>query len=45
MATNSNWTVVFEDKIIIKQTGDAAGTHYVIDDNAFWSNSSFLLPS
>ena len=41
MTTNANWTVVFEDKTIIKQTGDAAGTHYVIDDDAFWSNSSF----
>jgi hypothetical protein len=26
MATNSNWTVVFDDKLIIKQKGDAAGT-------------------
>jgi hypothetical protein len=25
MATNSNWTVVFDDKLIIKQKGDAAG--------------------
>jgi hypothetical protein len=24
MATNGNWTVVFEDKMIIKQTGDAS---------------------
>jgi hypothetical protein len=22
MATNSNWTVVFDDKLIIKQKGD-----------------------
>ncbi len=29
MATNSNWTVVFEDKLIIKQTGDGAGNGYV----------------
>jgi len=41
MATNSNWTVVFEDKLIIKQKGDAAGTGYVINDNAFWSQSKF----
>jgi len=41
MATNSNWTVVFDDKLIIKQKGDAAGTGYKIDDNAFWSQSKF----
>ena len=41
MATNANWTVVFEDKIIIKQSGDAAGTSYNIEDNAFWSDSKF----
>jgi len=41
MATNSNWTVVFEDKLIIKQKGDAAGTGYVINDDAFWSQSKF----
>ena len=36
MATNANWTVVFDDKIIIKQSGDAAGTEHVISDNDFW---------
>jgi hypothetical protein len=41
MATNSNWTVVFEDKIIIKQSGDAAGTSYVISDDSFWSDSKW----
>ena len=41
MATNANWTIVFDDKIIIKQSGDAAGTSYIIDDNAFWSDSKF----
>jgi len=41
MATNSNWTVVFDDKIIIKQKGDAAGIGYVVNDNAFWSQSKF----
>ena len=40
MATNSNWTVVFEDKLIIKQTGDGAG-QYVIDDDTFWGQSKF----
>jgi hypothetical protein len=42
MATNSNWTVVFDDKLIIKQKGDAAGTGYNISDDAFWSQSKFL---
>jgi hypothetical protein len=41
MATNSNWTVVFDDKLIIKQKGDAAGTGYKITDDAFWSQSKF----
>ena len=41
MATNANWTVVFDDKMIIKQTGDAAGTSYTIDDDSFWSQSKF----
>lgn len=41
MATNSNWTVVFEDKLIIKQKGDEAGTGYIISDDAFWSQSKF----
>ena len=36
MATNATWTVVFEDKIVIKQSGDAAGTAYTISDNDFW---------
>jgi hypothetical protein len=41
MATNSNWTVVFDDKLIIKQKGDAAGTGYTITDDAFWSQNKF----
>ena len=41
MATNANWTVVFEDKNIIKQSGDAAGTMYTISDDSFWSDSKF----
>ena len=41
MATNSNWTVVFDDKLIIKKKGDAAGTNYTISDDAFWSQSKF----
>ena len=36
MATNAAWTVVFDDKLVIKQSGDAAGTGYTINDNDFW---------
>jgi hypothetical protein len=41
MATNGNWTVVFEDKLIIKQSGDGAGTTYPISDDSFWSDPKF----
>ena len=41
MATNSTWTVVFEDKSIMKQSGDAAGTLYTIDNDSFWNNSKW----
>jgi len=36
MASKGNWTVIFEDKKVIKQAGDAAGTSYIINDNDFW---------
>ena len=36
MATNAQWTVVFDDKLIIKNTGAEAGTGYKISDNDFW---------
>ena len=35
MATNATWTVIFDDKKIVKQSGDGAGP-YKIDDNDFW---------
>jgi hypothetical protein len=41
MATNANWTVVFEDKMIIKNNGAEAGTGYIIDEDAFWSDSKW----
>jgi|TARA_R100001510_G_C7574516_1_gene149737 hypothetical protein len=45
MATNSNWTVVFEDKSIIKNCDEFAdpndGRGYIIDDEAFWADSAF----
>ena len=43
MATNANWTVVFEDKCVIKNYAEGAnqGIGYVISDNSFWSDSKF----
>jgi hypothetical protein len=41
MATNSTWTVVFDDKLIIKNTGAEAGTTYIINDDAFWAKPDF----
>ena len=41
MAAKGNWTIVFEDKMIIKNNGAETGTGYVINDNAFWSQSKF----
>ena len=41
MATNANWTVIFDDKLIIKKAGDAAGSGYIIDDSSFWNQSKF----
>ena len=41
MATNAQWTVVFDDKLVIKQTGDAAGTGYNINDDTFWSQAKY----
>jgi len=41
MATNATWTVVFDDKVIIKQSGDAAGTSHEINDDTFWNDSKW----
>jgi len=43
MATNANWTIVFDDKIVIKNHAEGAseGVGYVISDDSFWSNSKF----
>jgi len=42
MATNANWTVVFEDKLIIKQSGDGAETGYpILDNDSFWNDSKW----
>ena len=38
MATNANWTVIFEDKKVIKNYAEGAveGVGYRIQDNDFW---------
>ena len=43
MATNAYWTVVFEDKCIIKNYAEGAdeGVGYIIDDDSFWSDSKW----
>jgi hypothetical protein len=43
MATKANWTIVFEDKCIIKNYAEGAseGIGYVISDDSFWSDSKF----
>jgi hypothetical protein len=43
MATNGNWTIVFEDKMIIKNyaEGITEGIGYIISDDAFWNDSKF----
>lgn len=43
MASKGNWTVVFEDKCIIKNHDEGAseGIGYAINDDSFWSDSKF----
>tara|TARA_R110000796_G_scaffold68662_1_gene157205 strand:- start:867 stop:1259 length:393 start_codon:yes stop_codon:yes gene_type:complete len=43
MATNANWTVIFEDKMIIKNHAEGAseGIGYIINEDSFWSDSKF----
>ena len=43
MASKGNWTIVFEDKIIIKNHAEGAseGIGYNISDDSFWSQSKF----
>ena len=43
MTTQANWTVVFEDKCIIKNYAEGAneGVGYIIDDDSFWSDFKF----
>ena len=43
MATNANWTIIFDDKMVIKNYAEGAsqGIGYVVSDNSFWSDSKF----
>jgi hypothetical protein len=44
MAAKGNWTVVFDDKLIIKQSDlgpDNQPNSYEIDDNDFWNNPDY----
>ena len=43
MATNANWTIVFDDKCVIKNYAEGAseGIGYVISDDSFWSDSKW----
>lgn len=43
MATNATWTVIFDDKTIIKNYAEGASESigYQINDDAFWNDSKF----
>ena len=43
MATKANWTIVFEDNVVIKNHAEGAeeGIGYKINDDAFWNDSKF----
>ena len=41
MATNATWTVVFEDKVIIKQSGDGANAYTITGEDSFWNDSKW----
>ena len=43
MATNAQWTVIFDDKIVMKNhaEGEAQGIGYNIEDNDFWGLSKW----
>ena len=43
MATKANWTIVFEDKTVIKNYAEGAdeGIGYVINEDSFWSDTKF----
>ena len=43
MATNANWTIIFDDKLVVKNYAEGAeeGIGYKINDDAFWNDSKF----
>jgi len=43
MASKGNWTVIFEDKLVVKNhaEGAAEGIGYTINDDSFWGESKF----
>ena len=41
MATNSTWTVVFDDHVIQKNVGDGAGGGFSLSDASIWSETKF----
>tara|TARA_R110002020_G_scaffold211854_2_gene418094 strand:+ start:425 stop:808 length:384 start_codon:yes stop_codon:yes gene_type:complete len=44
MASKGNWTVIFDDKMIINQSvtnSNGYGTSYIIDDDSFWNQEKF----
>ena len=43
MASKGNWTIIFEDKTIIKNHAEGAneGVGYTINDDAFWATTDF----
>ena len=43
MATSANWTIVFDDKKVIKNHAEGAskGIGYVINNDSFWSDPKF----
>ena len=43
MASKGNWTVIFEDKLVVKNHAEGAdeGIGYTINDDSFWSDPKF----
>jgi hypothetical protein len=43
MATNANWTIIFDDRTVIKNFAEGAseGMGYKVGDDAFWNDSKF----
>ena len=41
MATNADWTVIFDDKVIIKRTASDQGSYIISNDDSFWSQDKW----